>query len=410
MRKEYLTLHHIGLLFFVIFLLPMSMYASQDAPLRVGMSTALSGAYGRLGQSYSAGALAGFAEANRQGGILGRRIELNVLDDAYEPERTLHNLKHLVDEKHVDVLFGFTGTPTVTRILTQFVRSPHNDGLLLFPLTGASSLSLEPNAKHILSLRATYADEIESAVGNFVRVGVRRFGIIHQSDAFGREGWSDLQGVLRQYGLDMAAEATLNRTTVMSEGALSQQVEIMTQAKPEAVLCMGTGQICSAFLSAMRGVGMEAPMFMTSLVINELMLKDMRKVHVAENCTTNMIFSEVFPDMDEIGSPLAREFAEAWTSFMNSPEASLVYISAPNEVVFEGYVAARATVLLLHQTDGNSGAEALRAAWAHLGGAPGVLKKMRGALPDDAGALPVRFMTVSGGELVPLADFGRWRR
>ena len=49
-----------------------------------------------LGSEYREGALAYFAEVNRQGGVHGRRLKLLSLDDRYDPPLTLRNTKQLI--------------------------------------------------------------------------------------------------------------------------------------------------------------------------------------------------------------------------------------------------------------------------------------------------------------------------
>ena len=46
---------------------------------------------------YRAGIMAAFAEINAVGGVAGRRLELVVLDDGYEPEDAAANAERFVD-------------------------------------------------------------------------------------------------------------------------------------------------------------------------------------------------------------------------------------------------------------------------------------------------------------------------
>ncbi|MYB52461.1 MAG: ABC transporter substrate-binding protein, partial [Acidobacteriia bacterium] len=77
-----------------------------------GQSAPLSGPAQQLGSDVRAGILAAFAEANRKGGVQGRKLELLSLDDAYEPASTLANTESLIEEHNVFALIGSVGTPT----------------------------------------------------------------------------------------------------------------------------------------------------------------------------------------------------------------------------------------------------------------------------------------------------------
>jgi hypothetical protein len=61
---------------------------SKDSIL-FGQVAALNGPAQALGQGMREGILAAFEEANRAGGINGRRLELKSIDDSYEPEKTI---------------------------------------------------------------------------------------------------------------------------------------------------------------------------------------------------------------------------------------------------------------------------------------------------------------------------------
>ena len=57
-----------------------------DAPIVLGQSAPLSGPAAQLGVDFNFGANLHFYEVNHGGGILGRKIELRILDDRDEPE------------------------------------------------------------------------------------------------------------------------------------------------------------------------------------------------------------------------------------------------------------------------------------------------------------------------------------
>src|SRR5690348_7558588 len=69
---------------------------SKSPEIVVGMSTALTGQTAVLGKDMRDGVLAGFARANRGGGVHGRPLRLIALDDGYEPTRTAPNMRQLI--------------------------------------------------------------------------------------------------------------------------------------------------------------------------------------------------------------------------------------------------------------------------------------------------------------------------
>src|SRR6202171_5833748 len=77
-----------------------------------GQVAALAGPAQALGQGMREGIVAAFEEANRAGGINGRKLELKSVDDGYEPEKTIEAVKKIIGEENVFALLGAVGTPT----------------------------------------------------------------------------------------------------------------------------------------------------------------------------------------------------------------------------------------------------------------------------------------------------------
>ena len=85
-----------------------------------------SGPLSVLGQSGRA-ELAYFAKLNAEGGINGRKVELISLDDGYLPPKTVEQVRRLVEEDEVLLIFGSLGVPTniVVRQYLNAKKVPH---------------------------------------------------------------------------------------------------------------------------------------------------------------------------------------------------------------------------------------------------------------------------------------------
>src|ERR1700674_4239625 len=84
----------------------------SDSKIVFGQVAALTGPAQDLGQGMRQGILAAFDDANRHGGISGRTLELNSLDDGYEPEKTIEATKKIIEDDKVFAMIGAVGTPT----------------------------------------------------------------------------------------------------------------------------------------------------------------------------------------------------------------------------------------------------------------------------------------------------------
>jgi ABC-type branched-subunit amino acid transport system substrate-binding protein len=66
-----------------------------------GQPAALDGPASALGRGMRDGILAAFSEANRAGGIGGRKLELLSADDGYDPVKSIEATRRLLDESRV---------------------------------------------------------------------------------------------------------------------------------------------------------------------------------------------------------------------------------------------------------------------------------------------------------------------
>ncbi|HXM82030.1 MAG TPA: amino acid ABC transporter substrate-binding protein [Burkholderiales bacterium] len=83
---------------------------AADPPLVVGAVVSQSGAYADLAQGYRKGLLVWQDEVNAGGGLLGRQIELRLLDDGSEATRNSALYQELIHGAKADALIGPFGT------------------------------------------------------------------------------------------------------------------------------------------------------------------------------------------------------------------------------------------------------------------------------------------------------------
>ncbi len=105
-----------------------------DAEIKIGQTMPYSGAasaYGAIGKAE----VAYFAMINDQGGVNGRKIKFLTLDDGYSPPKTVEQIRKLVEQEQVLLLFQTMGTATNSAIhkYVNDKKVPH-----LFLASGAS--------------------------------------------------------------------------------------------------------------------------------------------------------------------------------------------------------------------------------------------------------------------------------
>ncbi|OYV36921.1 MAG: ABC transporter substrate-binding protein [Thiomonas sp. 20-64-5] len=98
--------------------------AQDSKPIKIGHIDSTTGNFAVLGDSQIAGAKMAAKEINEKGGVLGRKIEVLVEDDAGSPATGLDKASRLLDQDQVDFFTGTTSS-AVSLSVSQFAHA-HN--------------------------------------------------------------------------------------------------------------------------------------------------------------------------------------------------------------------------------------------------------------------------------------------
>ena len=290
----------------------------------LGISAAFSGSSRGLGIELYRGAMAYFTEANNNGGIGGRRIELTVYDDGYQPGPAIKNTLRLMLEDKVFLLFGYVGTPTVTRVLPVLKKFQDQKTYLFFPFTGAQPQRQPPYSYFAFNLRASYAQETKGLVDNFMRVGRKRIAVFYQADAYGRSGWAGVRAALDGHGERIVGEATYRRGQQFT-GSMHEQVEMLKRSSPDAIICVGAYAACAAFARDAADMGLRVPIANLSFVGSENLLKLLSEDYERSHHYTELLVnSQVVPSYEDISIPAVKEYRELMQRHNPTPPEALL--------------------------------------------------------------------------------------
>lgn len=76
------------------------------APLVIGASVSLTGDFADSGKAVKAGYELWANTVNAKGGILGRQVQMKIVDDASSPDQVVTNYQNLINQDKVDLVFG----------------------------------------------------------------------------------------------------------------------------------------------------------------------------------------------------------------------------------------------------------------------------------------------------------------
>ena len=320
--------------------------------ITLGVSAAFSGPSRGLGRELYRGAKAYFDHVN-ENGLLGRRIALKLYDDGYQPDPCVRNTMKLMLEDRVFLLFGYVGTPTVTRVLPLLKKFQNERVYLFFPFTGAQPQREPPYGDFAFNLRASYRQETNGLVKNFVQVGRKRIAVFYQADAYGRSGWAGVRAALREHGGEFVGEATYRRGQRFTS-SMRPQVEILKANSPDAVICIGSYAACAAFARDAVDLGLSVPIANLSFVGSENLLQLLTEGRENPDAYTRLLVnSQVVPSYEDLSISAVREYRELMARYNPQVPAELAeepYEPFPQSFVsLEGFLNAKLLTEILRR-------------------------------------------------------------
>jgi branched-chain amino acid transport system substrate-binding protein len=196
--------------------------------IQLGTTQPLTGPAAPGYSKISAAMTAYFNFANESGGINGRKINLKVLDDGYNPANTAKLTRQLVLQDNVFALVAGLGTPTQTAIL-DFVNQ--NKVPQLFVSSGSRSWNQPQKYPDTFGWQVDYTRE-GKVLGDYIKKNfagkkVCSFG---QNDDFGTDG---VQGV----ELTLGAGSVANKQTYSPTNTnVGPQIGALQAAKCDIVV------------------------------------------------------------------------------------------------------------------------------------------------------------------------------
>ncbi len=302
-----------------------------DDEILFGQSAAFEGPAAELGKGMNLGIRAAFAEANRAGGVKGRKLRVVQYDDGYEPDRAMEQTRKLINKDKVFALIGGVGTPTSKAVqpIASAAGVPY-----IGPFTGAEFLRY-PHKPWVINVRGSYYQETEAWIAHLTEdLGIKRIAILYQDDSFGRAGLAGVNRALRKRNMELIAEGTYRRNTTAVKTSLLH----IRKYKPEAVVMVGAYKPIAAFVKYAKSLKMNPVFVNISFVGSQALASELGPLG------EGVVVTQVVPFPWDKSVPLVADYHAALKAL--DPEAEAGFVS------LEGYLVGRLTVAALNKIEG----------------------------------------------------------
>src|SRR5690349_14890708 len=132
-----------------------------------------------------------FNYVNANGGVYGRKIQLTIKDDAYNPTNTVNVVHQLVLQSNVFGIFEGLGTPTHTKVVSYLNASRIPD---IFVASGCPCWDDGTKQPYTFGWQPNYTIE-GKILGQYIKqhFAGKKIGVLYQDDDFGQGGLAGIK-------------------------------------------------------------------------------------------------------------------------------------------------------------------------------------------------------------------------
>lgn len=138
--------------------------AGPDDPIVVGVSLPLTGDFAEPGKGVQRGYEAWAAHVNENGGLLGRQVELVIVDDQSNADRVASDYERLINQDGVDLVFG----PFSTRLVVPAAQVAQDYGFLFVEPAGAAAEVFTQGFSNLFYAAPAIADDHYAHLAEYI--------------------------------------------------------------------------------------------------------------------------------------------------------------------------------------------------------------------------------------------------
>lgn len=313
--------------------------------ITIGMSAAFSGLNGSVGQDMRDAIRSYFAQVNATGGVHGRKLEIDAIDDNMEVSKTRNNTTLFVNDRQSFALMAYCGDENTAAALelASAARVP-----IVGAVSGAQSLRL-PVSRYLFHTRASSADEIEAIVKQVASLGLTRVAVFYQNDRSGKADLNEVVSALKKFNLTPAAIGAVEAPVrFVAEVKVTEAFNAISKVKPQVVLMLTSYEPAAALVQLMKKADLQPQYLALSTVGTDPLVQQLGPL------ARGIGISQVLPHPWDNTVPLIKEYQN--TMRFTDKESVFSFAS------LEGYIMARVMVAGLRRAGKELSREKLIAA------------------------------------------------
>jgi branched-chain amino acid transport system substrate-binding protein len=190
------------LAFFVAVFLSTALAAVAQDTVKIGVITSVTGAQAAFGEAHKNGYAIALDEINAKGGVLGKKVELDIYDDQSKPDQAVQGVSKLVDQDHVAMLLGAYSSENTKAIINPVTT--HQIPLII-PTATADNV-MDSKSPWVFRICAGARDYAAATIEFLKHNGApKTMAIVYEKTNFGQANMQAMKDAAQAAGINVVA-------------------------------------------------------------------------------------------------------------------------------------------------------------------------------------------------------------
>jgi len=361
--------------------------ASAADPVRLGAVLSVTGPASFLGEPEKNTIQMEVDKINAAGGVLGRPLEVVILDDETDVNKAVLATDRLIKKERVAAILGPTTSGNSLAVMGKAAaaRAP------LISCSAAEKIT-KPVNPYIFKVAPSDRLAVARILAHAKKQGYKKLAILTVSDGFGQAGREVLKELIPAEGFELTADEVFGP----KDTDMTAQLTKLQGTSPDAVICWGTNPGPAVVAKNRVQLGMTTPLYMSHGVASK------KFIELAGDAAEGLLLpagkitaAAKLPDADPEKAQLVA-YAKAYEEGFKAPVSTFGG---------HGYDSLHLAVRAIADA-GSDKPEAIRAALEKIAGFPGIGGVFTFSPADHAGLGPDAFIMlgIDKGDWVIVGD------
>uniref|UniRef100_I2Q6R5 ABC-type branched-chain amino acid transport system, periplasmic component n=1 Tax=Desulfovibrio sp. U5L TaxID=596152 RepID=I2Q6R5_9BACT len=377
----------VSLMIVLTAVLSSAAFALAAEPIRIGAVVSATGPASFLGEPEKNTLLMQADAINAAGGLLGRPVEVVILDDETDVNKAVLAVDRLLKKDNVAAVVGPTVSGNSLAVAPKFVAAK-------VPLVSCAAAEkiVRPVSPWVFKTAQSDRLAVARILSHARKAGYKKLAVLTVSDGYGQAGREVLKELIPAQGFELVADEVYGP----KDTDMTAQLTKIKGTAPDAVVCWGTNPGPAVVAKNRVQLGLATPLYMSHGVASK------KFIELAGESAEGLLLpagkltvADQLPASDP-QKALLKDYAKAYAARFGSPASA-----------FGGYAYDGLALVAKAIADGNDASPAaIRDNLEKIQNFPGISGVFRFSPEDHNGLDETAFVmvTITGGDFKLLAD------